>query len=311
MKNSLLTFNNTQLIDPKKLILNDEKFSILGKCKNYEELYESIKNEGIITPLLVNDSNIVISGNMRLSISLELNMDLVPVNYVKVDESDIITMLHTDIYREKTMSEKLMIYFILKEKYKIPRGGRTDLDDEMKDKKTKIDELNPLSVHVTKTINGYLENYRPDEIVEVTQEIEKMGKVVKLPMVSDELVKKHSKVSTGKDEIHSTQENIFNLNYDTTIDYIQSFDLNNLSQELGRINNIGGSVFISNVPNDKDWKLIKRMVKEGMVLFTFNFTDDNNFTYQFVFIKSEVPPVNQIVNNSLKFNTLNQYRSAS
>jgi len=311
MKNSSLTFKNTQLIDPKKLILNDEKFSILGKCKNYEELYESIKNEGVLTPLLVNESNVVISGNLRLCIALELNLTLVPITYTNVEESDIVKMLHTDIYREKTMTEKLMIYFVLKEKYQIPRGGRTDLNQELKEKKKLFDDFNPFSVHQTKTINGYLEDYTPEQIKDSFQKIEGNGTVVKIPMVTKDLKNKQSEVSNYKEETHPTPKPVFNLHNYLTIDYEKIFKLENLRTEVSHIQMIGGSVFISNVPTDKDWKLIKQMKMIGLILYTFKCISIDNYTYHFVFVKSEVPPVKQLENLSFSLNTYNEYRLIS
>lgn len=311
MKNLSLTFKNTQLIDPKKLILNDEKFSILGKCKNYDELYESIKNEGILTPLLVNESNIVISGNLRLCIALELNLKMVPVTYTNVEESDIIKMLHTDINREKTMTEKLMIYFILKEKYQIPRGGRTDLNQKLKEKKKIFDEFNPFSVHQTKTINGYLEDYTPEQIKESFQKIEDAVKVIKIPMVTNDLKNKNSNLSDDKEETDNTPQPVFNLNNHITIDYGKIFKMENLRTEVSHIQVIGGSVFISNVPKDKDWKLIKEMKRIGLILYTFKCVSIDNYTYHFVFVKSEVPPVKQLENLSFSLNTFDEYRLSS
>lgn len=311
MKNLSLTFKNTQLIDPKSLILNDEKFSILGKCKNYDELYESIKNEGILTPLLVNESNVVISGNLRLCIALELNLKMVPITYTNIEESNIIKMLHTDIYREKTMTEKLMIYFILKEKYQIPRGGRTDLNEELKQKKKLFDEFNPFSVHQTKTINGYLEDYTPGQIKDSFQEIEDTGKVIKIPMVTNYLKEKHSIVPKDIEEKYTTPKPVFNLNDHLTIDYEKIFKLENFITEVSHIQMIGGSVFISNVPKDKDWKLIKEMKTIGLILYTFKCVSIDNFTYQFVFSKSDKPPVKQIENLSFSLNTFNEYRLSS
>jgi hypothetical protein len=311
MKNSLLIFKNTQYIDPKKLILNVEKFSVLGKCKNYEELYESIENEGIITPLLVNESNTVVSGNLRLCIALELKLKLVPITYTNIEESNIIKMLHTDIYREKTMTEKLMIYFFLKEKYQIPKGGRTDLNQKLKEKKKLFDEFNPFSVHQTKTINGYLEDYTPGQIKDSFQEIEDTGKVIKIPMVTNYLKEKHSIVPKDIEEKYPTPKPVFNLNDHLTIDYGNIFKLENLKDEVSHIQVIGGSVFISNVPKDKDWKLIKEMKTIGLILYTFKCVSIDNYTYHFVFVKSEVPPVKQLENLSFSLNTFNEYRLSS
>ncbi len=308
MKNLSLTFKDTQFIDPKKLKLNVEKFEILGKCKNYDELYESIKKEGIITPLLVNESNDVISGNLRLCIALELNLKAVPITYTDVEKSDIFKMLHTDIYREKTMTEKLMIYFILKEKYQIPKGGRTDLNQKLKEKKKFFDEFNPFSVHQTKTINNFCEDYSPEQVKEVSQELYQTEKVVKLPLLKKILEEKYPK---DKKEADTTQKPVFNINDHITFDYKQIFKLESLRTVVNHLQVKGGSVFITNVSTDEDWNLIKEMKKTGLILYTFKCISIDNYTYHFVFIKSDVPPVKQLENLSFRFNTFSEYRLIS
>ena len=193
-----MEFKNTELVDPKKLKINEDKLTILGRCQNYNEIYESIKNEGVLTPLLVNDSGFIISGNMRLNVAIELGLDVIPVTYVNVNESDIITILNTDINREKTLVEKLKIYFIIREKYKVPRGSRTDLNDELKTVKGKFYELNPLSEHELKSINKMLKISPPLEIINSVRKIEESGKVVKMPDVFKQLGVKKSNVKIEK-----------------------------------------------------------------------------------------------------------------
>ncbi len=75
-----MEFKNVKHVNPNELILNDEKFNILGIPKNYDELYNSIGQKGILTPLLINESNVVISGNIRLMIALELNLEVIIQN---------------------------------------------------------------------------------------------------------------------------------------------------------------------------------------------------------------------------------------
>ena len=49
--------------------------------ENFENIKENISQVGIREPLIVDTDNVVISGNMRLRIALELGIESVPVIY--------------------------------------------------------------------------------------------------------------------------------------------------------------------------------------------------------------------------------------
>lgn len=305
MKNSSITFEKTKYINPNNLSINEEKFTILGRSKNYGEMCDSIRNQGILTPLLVNKSNTVISGNLRLIIALELKMKLVPVNYVNFDESNMVTLLHTDVTREKTLSEKLNMYFILREKYEITQGSRTDRNEKKKEQKKEFEEKQPLSEYEEKIIKKLSKSYSREEIIYVIKELEISGEKVKLSTVVKKLNEKKSNVHSSDDdgdtdssidtENHESDKNpVFITNFELSIDYYQLLDLKTLKQEVGNLHVNGGSVFITNVDKDRDWKLNKKMFEVGMMLYTIKETAQNTFIYHFIFTKSNTTPMKQI-----------------
>ncbi len=305
MKNSSITFEKTKYINPNNLSINKEKFTILGRSKNYGEMCDSIRNQGILTPLLVNKSNTVISGNLRLIIALELNMKLVPVNYVNIDESNMVTLLHTDVTREKTLSEKLNMYFILREKYEITQGSRTDRNEKKKEQKKEFDEKQPLSEYEEKIIKKLSKSYSREEIIYVIKELEISGEKVKLSTVVKKLNEKKSNnqpdnengqtgISNETENLEDNEKDVFKKKLELTINYYLLFDLNNLKEEVSELNVDGGSVFITNVDKDRDWKLNKKMFEVGMMLYTFKETAQNTFIYHFIFTKSNTTPMKQI-----------------
>jgi hypothetical protein len=299
MKTTFLTHKETESIDPKTLILNDIKLNILGKSKNFNELYKSINERGVLTPLLVNKSNIIISGNMRLYIALELNLESVPVNYVDVEETDIVTILHTDVSREKTLSEKLNIYFILIDKYKPSQGIRTDLCKEKKEQMDEFNKLNPFSEHNEKMIKNILKDNTQDEIFFVLNQLEKSKKNLKMPDVKRGLESLKS-VSQPERNVIPLEGSFFNDNFELYLNFNSLFEINNLKEEVMSLNVNGGSVFITNVPEDSNFNLWGKMIKVGMTLYTIKETSNSFFTYQFIFIKSNVPPNKKINVNAIQ-----------
>lgn len=278
-----MEFKNVKHVNPNELILNDEKFNILGIPKNYDELYNSIRQENILTPLLINESNIVISGNLRLMIALDLCLETVPVIYVNIHQSDMVTILNTDFNREKSLSEKLTIYFILKEKSRISQGVRPDIDEDLKKEKQKLLELNPLTEHGVKCTHEILKEFSPSQVLEAAKECEKERENVKFPDIYRKL---RSKIHENIDGINSKME--------SSIDYEQVFKHEGLKEFVNQVNENGGSIFVTNVGSSKDWKLIHNMKKAGLILYTFQQITNNCYTYHFVFMKSSNPPVKHL-----------------
>jgi hypothetical protein len=278
-----MEFKNVEHVNPNELIINDEKFNILGTPKNYDELYNSIGQEGILTPLLINESNIVISGNIRLMIALDLCLESVPVIYVSIHESDMVTILNTDINREKSLSEKLKIYFMLREKYPIKKGGRTDINEKQNKDKKEFEKLNPLTEHTEKGVKSMLKYSTPGQIIDTAQKCERECKNVKLPMVTKKLTSKLNQNDIG-----------VNSKMESSIDYEHVFKNEGLKEFVNQVNENGGSIFVTNVGSSKDWKLINNMKKVGLILYTFNQITNNSYTYHFVFMKSSNPPVKHL-----------------
>jgi len=111
--------------------------------ENYDSIKLNIMEHGIIEPLLVNkETNVVISGNLRLQIAGELNIEKVPVIFKEIEKKEM------DIKSISTNQNRIESYFeILKEieffenHYKVKKGGRTDLDPKQKEIKEKRDKF--------------------------------------------------------------------------------------------------------------------------------------------------------------------------
>lgn len=141
--------NNTIIkISPSLLIPNKKKQEVYqGKPQNYDEIKRNIEEHGIIEPLLVNKkTNVIISGNLRLLIAVELGINEVPVIFKEVEENDMdIKSLSTNQQRNKSHMEILKEIEFFEEHYKIKKGQRTDLNPELK--KIKEDRDSFLKAH--------------------------------------------------------------------------------------------------------------------------------------------------------------------
>lgn len=97
------------------------------------QLRDSIRQHGILEPLVVTRDNVIISGHSRHQIALVLNLYEVPVVRVKpADELALEEMLiHSNRQREKTAEQKAREVRELKriesERAKVRQGERTDL----------------------------------------------------------------------------------------------------------------------------------------------------------------------------------------
>jgi len=131
-----------QKVSPSMLILNEKKQEIYqNKPTNYDEIKKNIEEQGIITPLLVNkNTNVIIDGNVRLLIAMELGLKEVPVIYKELVEKEMdIKSVSANQQRRKAYSEILKEIEFFEQHYKIKKGQRTDLDPELKKIKEKRD----------------------------------------------------------------------------------------------------------------------------------------------------------------------------
>lgn len=122
--------------------------------ENLERIKENIKRFGILEPLLVDTDNVVISGNIRLRIALEIGLEQVSVIFE--EKSDInpklLVVSHAQ-QRIKTYSEIYSEYEILTAEYPVGKGCRTDLHPEMKKNKEAVKNLNISNAKLNKLKN--------------------------------------------------------------------------------------------------------------------------------------------------------------
>ncbi len=106
-----------------------------------DALINSIKNKGIITPLLITSNHIIISGVRRFKVALLLNMEVVPVIYNTNDELNVADVVSSNISRIKKYSVLYKEYKVLKKAYGISQGTRTDLVHKGKKSQEKINTI--------------------------------------------------------------------------------------------------------------------------------------------------------------------------
>ena len=137
MKHGIITW-----VDPNQLKENEVSKKLYSIPENYEMMKENISQFGILEPLIVTD-NVVESGNLRLQIAKELELEKVPVIYqAKKDiKAEILAVSHGQ-QRVKKYSEILAEYEILEAEYPVGKGCRTDLDPAKKNNAEKKKALN-------------------------------------------------------------------------------------------------------------------------------------------------------------------------
>ena len=90
---------------------------------NLEDLECSIQENGLLEPIVVNKSNVVISGHRRLQSCINLGLKQVDVR-VKDFDDELIALVELNRYRSKTATELINEILILEDEYskKIKRG---------------------------------------------------------------------------------------------------------------------------------------------------------------------------------------------
>ncbi len=117
-----------QFIDPKTLTVSVVHQSIYGNevSSEYTLLYDSIKKEGIITPLIIDPNNFIVSGTLRWRIAIELELSVVPVLVSPTPLKEYqIALLNTG--RVKPKSVILKEYKLLKPLFQKGKGYRSDI----------------------------------------------------------------------------------------------------------------------------------------------------------------------------------------
>ena len=100
--------NEQQIIDPKLLTphpTNKELYD--GFTAEGSELVQSIRENGILEPIVIKKDRTIISGHRRHACSLYLSMDRVPVVYLVGEIDDRVAIVEANRYRTKTFSERM------------------------------------------------------------------------------------------------------------------------------------------------------------------------------------------------------------
>ena len=118
------------LVNTNDLVLNQTIVDIYSTPENFEDMKANIKEFGVIQPILVNRSNmVVISGNLRLQIVRELGYEVVPVIFCEltVDELNIIA-LSTNKQRKKSKLDIFNEMEFIKKYFNVGQGSRNNLN---------------------------------------------------------------------------------------------------------------------------------------------------------------------------------------
>ena len=103
---------------------NQEIYSL----SNIDDLVQSINEVGLLSPLVINQKNEVISGNRRLAAIRKLGWNEVDVEVTEVSEDDVINILIAhNKQRVKSNREVLNEYRALEKIHGVGQGQRTDL----------------------------------------------------------------------------------------------------------------------------------------------------------------------------------------
>ena len=134
--------SHVEYVSPKSINRNVELGNLYRLPNNYEMIRENISVMGIITPLIVNSfNNIIVSGNLRHMIALELGLPLVPVFFIYLTDNMSLISLSSNIQREKSSMDKYREMEFYKTLFPLKKGNRTDLFSELKELKKERDKV--------------------------------------------------------------------------------------------------------------------------------------------------------------------------
>jgi len=121
-------------IATSKLCAHPLSAEIYGSFHGEEDaLMESVRSDGILTPLLITSKNVVVAGGERLRVARALKLPEIPVRVLDLtDPLDIQqALIESNVSRDKKNEQKIREYRALKlierEKAKKRKGTRTDL----------------------------------------------------------------------------------------------------------------------------------------------------------------------------------------
>jgi len=126
------------------LVMNKKAQEIYSTPKNYELIRQSIVDNGIMQPLLINEEdNMIISGNLRYSIAKKLKMKYVPVIKVHIGEDQNINdlLILSNTQREKSLLDKYHENEYINGLFKLGQGARVDKKPELQKEKELKEEM--------------------------------------------------------------------------------------------------------------------------------------------------------------------------
>jgi site-specific DNA-methyltransferase (adenine-specific) len=187
-------------VDPNILVENEDTNQLYtSEPENLGQIKESIKQVGILEPLIVDPDNVIISGNIRRRIAIELKMTTVPVIYQKKSEinTKLLSVSHSQ-QRIKTPSEILKEIKILEENYPVGKGSRTDLNPEMKKNQEMRKNVNISNTKVNKLKN--IEKFGKELYGEGTEKYKKLWNDIDSSKISI-----HKKVNDLKKKVEAKE----------------------------------------------------------------------------------------------------------
>jgi DNA modification methylase len=218
--------NNSQslrvtVVAPQLLKKNTATNSMYVVTENYEDIRNNIREFGLLTPLLVNFDNEIISGNLRHQIALELKMKEVPVVYINApEEMKAVMAVSSNQFRKKTMVQVASEIRFFDEYYSIRRGERTDLNPQMKvvreEKASAYKSIGKYTIDKIKSIEKKVKELHGDNINKVNSELSKIDKeLITLNELNKrldrELLKKKNEVAVPSQYEYITEKvKIFN-----------------------------------------------------------------------------------------------------
>ena len=111
-----------------KDLLHHPLNSDIYNLSNLDDLTASINEVGLLTPLVIDERNQVISGNRRLKCIQILGWKTVEVNQIHIgDQNPALLIIHHNKQRQKSYQELINEYLQLSNVYKLGRGKRSDL----------------------------------------------------------------------------------------------------------------------------------------------------------------------------------------
>ena len=155
------TQSYVEYVKPESIFRNEELGKVYNLPENYQAIKENIKEMGIITPLIVNSNTMVIvSGNLRHAICIELSIPLIPVYFVDIQDDLQLVSLSSNLHREKTTMEKYNEMKLYKTLFGIRKGHRTDLNPELQKLKEERDViLSSISKDTRNKLNSIAATY--------------------------------------------------------------------------------------------------------------------------------------------------------